>query len=204
MANRKGIAELIVSLVFLVWLTACASASEAPRTQTAPLHPRFGLAGFIEEGNLVTFVVSGRAAKFRDNQPYVPMEVVIANRGLENLTLTRESFLLVDEDGRRYPLAGLQEIQTKYGSLDNDTRLADLAAFVPESFPSFRAVPFNLFPSFDHPLLREKVLVPRFGLIHGFLYFPHPTQSVKGQRLELFLKTAELPEPVFVRFVVLE
>lgn len=204
MAIHKGILELIFGLVFLVSFAACMSTSEVSRPQSVPLHPRFGLAGFIEEGNLVTFVVSGRAAKFRDNQPYIPLEVVIANRGLETLTLTRESFLLADDQGRRYPLAGLQEIQSKYGSLDNDARLADLSGFVPEYFPDFRAVPFNFFPSFDRPLLREKVSVPRFGLIHGFLYFPHPTQSVKGRRLELFLKTAELPEPVFVRFVVLE
>ena len=87
------------------------------------LDPKLAQATWIEEGSLLSLIVSTRAARYRLDQPLIPLEVAVLNRGLEGLTLTRESFTLVDARGNRYPMAGRQEIYDEYGgSTDVDRK----------------------------------------------------------------------------------
>jgi hypothetical protein len=51
-------------------------------------------------------------------------------------------------------------------------------------------------------LVRDLVALPKFGYIIDYIYFPTPTTGIKDHRFELFLESNELPDPVFVKFMV--
>ena len=47
----------------------------------------------------MTLIVDTKATRYREATPYIPLEIAIANNGLRQIALTRESFTLIDEDG---------------------------------------------------------------------------------------------------------
>lgn len=162
---------------------------------------------YIEEGDLVTVIVDVLATRDRGEHAYVPVEVAIANQGLKHLRLTRESFSLVDDAAQRYPLSTARELIEGYDLLDHDRRVAELAKILPSRFATFTRYPSRFSPqpmaSGDRPsLVLDSVTLPRYGYLLDVLYFPMPVGGVNGKTLELFVESADLPDPVFVRFSV--
>jgi hypothetical protein len=184
--------------VLMLVAAACAVRNPSPGV----LDPKLARSTFIEESELLALVVSTRPMRFRTDRPYVPLEIAVVNKGLESLTLTRESFALVDGEGRRYPLATREELSRLYGSTDVDRRLAEAEPFVANRFSTYRRIPSNLTPGFDDPIGRDRLFIPRFGYILDFVYFPRPEGALVGQPLELFVTAPELPDPVFTRFAL--
>ena len=189
----------------LVLSVGAGSGCSAPAGGIRPAgaDPRIGLFSFVEEGNLVLLVASTRAARYRSDRPYFPVEIVVANKGLASLTLTPESFALVDPGGKEYAPVGRDELARSYGGTDVDRRFGELEAVLGAKLAEYTRVPCNLTPDFDDPIARDRLFLPRFGYIRDFLYFPRPEGGVAHRALELTLRAPELPEPVFVRFVVL-
>jgi hypothetical protein len=163
---------------------------------------------FVEEGKLGSLLVGTRAAQYRREDPYVPLEISVANRGLEKLTLTRESFTLVDETGRRYPCAGPSELMSGYEFLDLDRRLQEIREIVFNRFSAFTRYPSQFSPVRQgsalpgtSTLVRDAVYLPRFGYIIDMLYFPMPDGGIpSGRVFELFLDAPELEEPIYCKF----
>lgn len=185
---------------------ACAPVLQPSGTtvEAGRLDPKLALSTWIEEGTEVALIASTRATRYRLSQRYVPIEVAVVNRGLEGITLTRESFTLVDAKGNRYPLAGRDEVAEGYGgSVDVDRRnFSEAAPIVLGKYQTYTAVPSNFSPGFDNPIGRDRVSLPRYAYILDFLYFPTPTGYADGEPLELLLSAPELENPVFVRFTV--
>ena len=91
---------IIAAIVVLSVVFAAVSCKEPITGVEAPdIDRTLTTHSYIEEGSLVTFVVDTRATGIRANDAFIPLEVAVANRGLKNLTITRESFQLIDEDG---------------------------------------------------------------------------------------------------------
>lgn len=158
---------------------------------------------YIEEGDLVTFIVSTKATRYRDETPYIPFEIAIANKGLKRLQLTRESFTLIDEQGNRYPAATPRELIGNYDFLDFDRRLENIYSVTFNKFASMTRYPSNFAPERSGgSLVRDVVQLPRFGYLIDFIYFPRPETGVLEKRFELFVESPDLPDPVFVRFLV--
>jgi hypothetical protein len=162
---------------------------------------------FIEEGDLVTVIVDVLATRDRGEHAYVPLEVAIANQGLKHLRLTRESFSLVDDAGQRYPLSTARELIEGYDLLDHDRRVAELVRILPSRFATFTRYPSRFSPQpmgpDDRPtLVLDSVTLPQYGYLLDVLYFPMPAGGVNRKTLELFVESADLPDPVFVRFSV--
>ncbi|MDX1388540.1 MAG: hypothetical protein R3344_05095 [Acidobacteriota bacterium] len=156
---------------------------------------------YMEDGDLIAFVVSVRAALQREDRPYVPFQIAIMNKGLKGITINREFFELVDEDGNRYAPVGFDELKNSYGNIDLDRRLGDLDGVIEGKYQSYVREPSTLTESFDRPTLLVTKL-PRFAYIIDWLYFPMPEGGIKERRFELFLNAPELPDPVFVKFRV--
>ena len=161
---------------------------------------------YIEEGKLATFIVDTRATRYRDGEKYVPVEVAIANRGVKQLTLTRESFTLSDEKGNRYPCASPKELLENYDFLDLDRNLAELAEIV---FNRFGAMTDTRASSRPRTAVRPvghghrtRVELPKFGYMMDMLYFPMPTTGLTGHKFELAMTAPELTDPIFVKFEV--
>lgn len=197
-------------LILLVLTALAASACIRQRMLGQPvagLDRKLSTFAFIEEGDILTFIVDTKAARYREGSSYLPLEIAVGNRGLKMMTLTRESFTLIDGEGRRYPAASPRELLDGYEFLELDQQLADLEGIVFNKFAAFTRYPSNFSPALDADLSRsglvqDRVVLPKFGYIIDFIYFPAPDDGILGKTFELSLEAAELEEPAFVKFQV--
>jgi hypothetical protein len=175
------------------------------RVASGSLDPTLAHSTWIEDGEQVALIVSTKATRYRLKLAYVPIEVAVVNRGVKSLSLTRESFTLIDVRGRRYPLAGLKELGAGYrGSVDLDRRnFTEAAPIVLGKYQSFTRIPSNFSPGFDNSIALDRVFLPRFSFLLDFLYFPKPEGYAEGEPLELQLAAPELENVIFVRFTVI-
>jgi hypothetical protein len=164
---------------------------------------------FLEEGRLVSFVVDTRSTREREGESFIPLEISVANRGIKDMTITRESFTLIDAEGNRYPCASPRELLEGYNPLDFDRRLAELEGILVNRYSAMTRYPSSFSPLRDasvrpgvSTLVRDAISLPQFGYFIDYIYFPKPKTGVLGKRFELFLNAPELPDPVFVKFVV--
>ena len=202
--------SLAVGLVLALSLAGGCARKEIRGQTTSSLDPKLSTFAFIEDGDLVAFIIDVRATQYREKDAYIPFEIAVANRGVRSLTLTRESFVLVDEQGNRYPAASPKELLAGYEFLDLDRRLAEIADITFNKFSTFTRYRSKFSPTRQGPtrpgegtLVQDTVVLPKFGYLIDFLYFPTPPGGVKGKKFELFLSAPELSAPVYVKFQVL-
>src|SRR5262245_16948456 len=107
MAKRKLLAPAAFMAVVttVVGVAGCAAAKPTDTRKYEGLDHKLDRFTYIEEGKLVGLAVGTQAARYREESPYMPLAVGIANKSKQILHIDRESFLLYDENGRRYPLA---------------------------------------------------------------------------------------------------
>ncbi len=198
------LAITLLALCGSTWGCAPTLQRESAIVAEGRLDTKLALSTWIEDGEQVALIVSTRATRFRLKLAYVPIEVAVVNRGLESLSLTRESFTLVDVRGRRYPLAGRKELDKGYrGNVDLDRRsFTEAAPIVFGKYQAFARVPSNFSPGFDNPIALDRVFLPRFSYLLDFLYFPTPENYAAGEPLELRIAAPELQDAVFVRCTV--
>lgn len=201
-------AQVLPVSALAIAVCCCAQRPLAPASAPA-LDRKLSTFVFLEEGKLVSFAVDTRATREREEGPFIPFEICVANRGVKSLSLTRESFTLIDEEGNRYPCVGPRDLLEGYEYLDFDRRLAEVAGIVESRFSVYTRYPSTFSPvrgtapsPFQSTLVRDALSLPQYGYIVDFLYFPKPKTGVKGHRFEMFLEAPELPDPVFVKFVV--
>lgn len=206
--TARGIAAGLVCAVLVA--AACSSRTPVTGEPTNALDRKLGAFSFIEEGDLVTFIVNTRATQYRDKEPYIPLEVCIANHGAKALSLSRESFTLVDAEGNRYPCAGPRELLESYDPLDLDRRLQELEDIVFNKFSTYVFYPSKFSPTRGLPVragasavVRDNLTIPKFGFTIDLLYFPAPKTGIHKQKFELQMKARELPDTVYVKFMVL-
>lgn len=204
---RFAIRSLLCLSLLIGLAAACAGRRELRGVQASGLDRKLSTFAFIEEGDLVTLIVDARATRERENDGFIPLEICVGNRGLRNVTLRRESFTLVDQEGNRYPCVGPRDLLSGYEYLDFDRHLAELAAITASRFANFTRYPSMFSPTREvstevSTLVRDSVSIPQFGYIVDFIYFPTPKTGVMNRRFELFLEAPELPDPVFVKFIV--
>jgi len=207
--SRRNLWVGSLALALCMTALSCASRQPIEGGAASDLDRKLSTYAFIEEGDLVTFIVGTRATRYRGDDAYIPIEICISNNGLRQLILTRESFTLIDEDGNRYPAAAPRELIDGYDFLDIDRNgLTELGEIVFNKFAAYtryrsRFSPTNIAFAERDNLVRDMVSIPKFGYIIDFIYFPTPPSGVKGKRFDLFLESASLPDPVFVKFIVL-
>lgn len=190
-----------MALTLASTLVASACTTRAIQSADAVVDPKFSLSSYIEDGALVSLIVGTRPTGHKASEAYIPFEVAIVNKGLESLTLTRESFTLVDEEGHEYPTVGREELSRGYGNIDLDRRLGEIPEVVRGRYQSYAQVPSTLTPSFDKPM-EQRLSLHRFSYALDFIYFPRPPSGVRGRRFSVFMRAPELPDPVFVKVQV--
>jgi len=201
---RRIFALSVVAL--LLALSGCLSKQEVAGRPADGLNKKLTYYTWIEEGKLLAFIVGTRPTRYREAEQYIPLEIAIANRGLGRLTLTRESFTLIDEDGNRYPCAAPDELLAgyKYLDLDRNDQLAEMSGIVFDRFAAFTRWESNFSPTrtFRRGTVYDRVVLPKYGYLIDFVYFPMPENGIRNKRFDLFLEAPELEDPVFVTFVV--
>ena len=208
-ANRA----LLVALVLVsLGLAGCARQVNTQVAQNAPaLDAKFSLTSYAEEGELLALVVGTRPTITRSKLNYIPFEVGIVNRAVPLLTLSLESFTLIDEDGNRYPAVGEIELNRSYeGSVVADTvtrngffRIGEIEPIIAGRYTTFVRKRGVLTPATGRVDLANQFL-EQFTYAVNMVYFPRPEglENVRGEIFELFVDAPELEDPVFVRFRV--
>jgi hypothetical protein len=196
-------------LAAAILLTAACATRQPMTGQSAPdVDRKLSTFAYIEEGKIATFIVDTRPTRYRDGEKYVPVEIAIANRGVKQLTLTRESFTLADEKGNRYPCASPKELLDNYDFLDLDRNLSELSEIVFNRFGAMTGYPSKFSPTRrpstvgELATVTDVVQLPKFGYMLDMLYFPMPTTGLRGHKFELAMTAPELTDPIFVKFEV--
>lgn len=185
---------------------SCASAQKLP--QEPGLNPRLTPTSYLEEGKLVALAVDTEAAAWREDQPFIPLPVSVLNKDLMRITLTRESFTLVDENKNRYSMATVNEGRSIGPLVSIDWRMsARFFDVISSSYATWTYQPAVFFPnamsSPDYArrgILRDRVELAKWSWMADILYFPHPKGPVRDHKFELWVSTPELKEPIFIRF----
>jgi hypothetical protein len=198
-----------VPLVAALILAAPGCATRQPMTgqPASAVDRKLSTFAFIEDGKLATFIVDTRATRYREKEKYVPVEIAIGNRGVKQLSLTRESFTLSDEAGARYPCASPKELLDNYDYLDLDRNLVELPEIVFNRFGAMTFYPSKFSPTrrpsaVGSSVVTDSVQLPRYGYLLDMIYFPIPATGLKGHRFELTMTAPELTDPIFVKFEV--
>jgi hypothetical protein len=199
---------MVVLLGLLATLVGCAGLQPIRGQETSGLDRKLSTFAYIEEGDLLTLIVDTKATRYREKTAYFPLEIAIANNGLRQLALTRESFTLIDEAGNRYPAASPKELIEGYEFLDLDRdSLAELEGIIFNKFAAFARYPSMFSPTRNFSvarsnIVRDMVSLPKYGYLLDFIYFPAPKEGLVGKRFDLFIDSAQLEDPVFVKFEV--
>ena len=201
----KGIC--LVSVILLI--ASCAGRGELRGQPSPGLDRKLSTYAYIEDGDLLDLIVGTRPTRYRDDSDFMPIEIAIANRRLKQLTLSRESFILIDEEGNRYPCASPNELLEGYEFLDWDREpsVSELYALIDTKYAAFTRYPSKFSPtrqmqSGRYGVVLDRVALPKFGYIMDMLYFPAPATGIKGHKFDLFVSAPELQDPVFVKFEV--
>ena len=80
---------------------ACSRSIPASDAALAGLSYKISTFAYAEYGEQITLIVGTRAARHRAGEEYMPVEIGVAYRGDGALRLTRESFVLLDDEGNR-------------------------------------------------------------------------------------------------------
>jgi hypothetical protein len=199
--NRIRLAHpLAWATLCVVFATACVTSPGRELRSASDVDRKFDNTSYIEEGDLVALIAGTRVAIARKNPDYIPIEVGIVNKGAPGLSLNRESFTLVDQDGTSYPMLDGKEVGRKY-NVDVDRRLMTLTPVVRGIFGGYVQVGASLTTSFDNPIPRE-LYIQRHAWATELIYFPMPEGGAQGRIFELFMDARELDDPVFVRFEI--
>lgn len=165
---------------------------------------------YVGEEAGATLVVGTQAARYRENQKFMPVEIAVGNTSRVALRLRRTDFVLVDTAGIAYETVEPAVLVKEYNLLDMDrSALGVLPSQAASAFPGYRLTPSKFSPTraataglFTRDVVHDEIVVPTGHYIVDFIYFPKPATGIEGRRFELVLSNAALEGSVRVSFVV--
>lgn len=211
-AGRSALVAAWSAACVVTLLSAgCAMSPNATReVGDDQLDRRLLLHTYAEEGALVTFAVNVDATRRREKSPYVPIGIVIANNDVARLTVDRESLTLVDDTGRRYPLATIKDVKSLGPGTLQDLRASNnFAGIYLRRFSGRTRIESVFYPIqvsepgfYARGIVADTIELPRNNWMVDVVYFPHPEGTLLGRHYELWFAPKELEDPVFVKFAI--
>lgn len=201
----KGrIRRLLLPSILAIGALAPASCTYSQKNVIKPgvLSPTLGPMVYKEEGELILMTAGVNATRFHADDPFIPIEVWLANKGVDPaIRVSRESFYLVDTFGKRYGMAGVEEVLRLQKGMSLDRQL-NSASFNGAKFDGYRLVQTAFFPIPGSTIVNDRAELARFSFMADMLYFPRPDGELGGGIFELHLQAKELPQDIFVVFEV--
>lgn len=198
-AFRLGVA-LAVALVIL--LCGCAGRPRSqPAGESGP-SPKLNPFVHFEEGKVLFIGVDGRAAQYIEKGSIFPLGIGLANVSQRPLTLRRESFIIEDANGLRYPVVSQQEFNEDYTRSRTDVRLADsFIEILNGRFANFTYTPWRAFPfKGENSTVTDVIELGRNYWTWSYLYFPIPEDGIREREFNLLVTVEDRPEPFVVTF----
>lgn len=161
----------------------------------------FAFSTYREQADGITVLVDSLPASLHDHDAFVPLHVAIGLIGhREPVTITRDSFTLIDRQGHSYPLATYQQILRDYGKSHFDRSLVRARPLVIGSqFATSEEIAANFFPPVG--LVNDEIHLANFTWFHDLLYFPRPEAGLEGV-LQLRVTGKGIEQPIVVAFRV--
>ncbi|MDQ7005713.1 MAG: hypothetical protein Q9Q40_00620 [Acidobacteriota bacterium] len=194
---------LLLALPLLILLGACASTgSHRPDSHLSAKLTPFT---YYDEGDLLFIGVDTRAAQYISDESIFPLGIALVNKTLKSMTIDRESFVLEDDNGKRYPLVSHKEYRASYRRSKTDEQLADnFIEAMRGRFATFSYRELRMFPATSRrsTTSTSAVEVRRRQMVVGYVYFPVPENGLHKRDLKLLFKVEEQPETFVVRFSI--
>ncbi len=185
---------------------ALALAAAVPALAERGVSERYAFETYRERVGPVTVVVDSYPASLRAEADYIPLHVAVGLKsGAPDVTVTRETFTLIDSRGNRVPAAGPIEIRENYGMVAFDASLMRIRPLVVgQQFTGSLPLRSNFYPdSRGIGVVQDAVHLGPYTWFHDVFYFPRPSAGLDGV-LRLRLEGGGLEEPIEVKFRVLE
>lgn len=165
--------------------------------------------GFIFQGEdeHLIIVVDVELARRRLEEKYFPLSIKIANKRLPGLTLTRNSFILIDDSRIPHYMPDIVELQKNYEMLASDSRFRSQTGLLGDqlmtSFSYYRKAESRFFPkTAGAGRVIDEVHVRQRGYMEDLVYFPMPPGGIEGKVLILRIDAEELEVPADIAFTV--
>jgi len=160
---------------------------------------------YYEEGSLVFFAVNVELARFQLDKELLPLEIAVANKGLEKLTVGPEGITLHEVGGgKAWPMASPEESVSSSlrSSFDRQLQPVSLLEVVKQRFRAFTYVPTTLAERGGNISMTRTAEMARNTWTMSQVWFPNPGGDLKGKLFEVWLEAPELDQPVFttIRF----
>ena len=171
--------------------------------QPEELDPKYDQFTYVVEGESVAVGIASYVTRYREKEEYIPLEIGVANKMLDKLTLTRNSFLLIDEQGNEYSLTPVEELLENYKKQEADLRLSHIIQISRSLFGGLDQVESNFQPGrVSDKLVMDRVELPKWYYMIDMLYFQRPATGIKGKKFTFRFNAPELEKPIQVRFRV--
>lgn len=162
---------------------------------------------FQGEDEHIIVSVDTELARLRTEEMFFPLSIKIANKRLRSLTLTRESFILIDASRTPYYMPDIKELQKNYDKLTPDSRYRSQTGLLrdqmPTSFTHYRRADSNFFPNTaGGARVIDEVYVRQRGFMEDVIYFPMPPDGIDGKVLIFRIDAEELEVPADIAFSV--
>jgi hypothetical protein len=199
-------ASCVIALAGLVAMLAGCATGGTPAEGAAPREAaRLAPFMYYTEGRLVFFLVNSRPAPPYYGEDQIPLEIAVANKRLDSLTVDpEEGFTLIDPEGRRWPAATLEEMGGLELSRQFDlrTQTVNLQELLQNRFGRlYRFFAPNFGFTARHRSYTRIVELPKFAYTSGYILVARPEGEIDPEaRYELWLTAPELEEPIFVPF----
>jgi hypothetical protein len=202
---QRPIAGIVLATIVLA--AGCVmSRSTAPDTTPSAQVASETLAPsiFYEEGKLLFLGVNVHIARFSLDAELLPVEIAIANKGIEQLSVSPEHITLRSLDGKAWPVASAEESSgsSLRSSFDRQLMPVSFDDVVKLRFPNYKYKPSTFNLRRGNQNMTRTVDMRRNTWTRAQIWFPNPGGELKGKLYEVWLDSPELPEPVFttVRF----
>ncbi len=155
----------------------------------------------------LAIVVDVEMARKRTEEAYFPLGIKIANKRLGQVIVDRETLVLVDENGRIYPMPGVVELERNYDKLVPDHKFQSQTGIMGDTlltgFSYYQKADSRFFPQVQGGgRVIDSVKIRAHGYLEDMIYFPMPEGGIKGRMLRLRLDVYELEKPFEIVFPV--
>jgi hypothetical protein len=201
----RSVAVCVLAVTLALVAVACRRGSDRPPAgvpfATGTTSRKLSTFIFEEEGKTYLMTVGVNAARFHDDDAFIPLTVVLLNKSGAKLEITRESFTLVDPvAGARYGMATIPEVRVQ-GKLSYDRQLMDLD-HLGLKLEIFDRINSNFFPS--QGIVSDQFELHSHQYMLDNLYFPRPEGQLLGKTFELHANPKGVEHDLFVVFTIPE
>lgn len=184
-------------------LTATTVLAAPPKTPDRRTSEGFAFATYREQSGSLTVLLDAYPATLHENDAYIPLPIAIGLRGKgEPVTLTTESFTLVDARGNAEAAASYEQLSAQYPKRSFDESLFRQRPIVLGSlFSNSREVHSSFYPAPGRGTRSDRVELAAFTWFDDVVYFPKPKAGLDGV-LTLKIHGQGMEKPIEVVFEV--